>query len=129
VPAELRDNDRSRARTVRELSGGSAEELSVSLRVERRRRERHDATLQELSLALEQIQQQVMISSTLLHHLAQRAALVPPPPLLRTPLPNHNATSSLSISAARTLDQHSRKLNLTSHTLSFSPRWPSKSSA
>jgi hypothetical protein len=87
VPAELRDNDRSRARTVRELSGGSAEELSVSLRVERRRRERHDATLQELSLALEQIQQQVMISSTLLHHLAQRAALVPPPPLLRTPLP------------------------------------------
>ena len=84
MPPELRDNDRSRARTVRELSGGSAEELSVSLRVERRRRERHDATLQELSLALEQIQQQVMISSTLLHHLAQRAARGACP---ATPLP------------------------------------------
>lgn len=34
-------------------------ELSVSTRIERRRRERHDATLQELNLALEQIQEQV----------------------------------------------------------------------
>mmetsp|Transcript_29594 Transcript_29594/g.77623 ORF Transcript_29594/g.77623 Transcript_29594/m.77623 type:complete len:1285 (+) Transcript_29594:256-4110(+) len=34
-------------------------DLSVSTRLERRRRERHDATLQELNLSLEQIQEQM----------------------------------------------------------------------
>jgi hypothetical protein len=120
VPAELRDNDRSRARTVRELPGGSAEELSVSLRVERRRRERHDGTLQELSLALEQIQQQVMIPSILLDHLAQRAALVPPPPLLGTPLPQPQPQPHRRCPTA----QHARLTNThasstTPHTLSL----------